>query len=177
MNRKIGLYSSLITLISVILFALFMIFNLSLAAYSVCIFLACGYVTMVSAYASYTTEEFSSAKYASIGFFIIYAIFVMLVYYAQITTVVQNNLSEEMIRMLDYQKFGLFFNYDLFGYGMLSVSTLFLGLTIFPNGREDKILRNLLLLHGVFSLVCFILIMGIFNTTIKGAEIIGVLVL
>ena len=177
MNRRIGIISSCITLISVILFAIFMLFNMSSAAYAICILLACGYIVMVSTFGTYARREVETAKNSAIAFAVIYGVFVMVVYYAQITTLTQNDLSEQAAQIIDYQKFGLFFNYDLFGYGMLSVSTFFIGLTINPENKEDKILKVLLLVHGIFSFVVFIPMLGIFNTGMSGGDIIGILVL
>ena len=59
--------------------------------------------------------------------------------------------------MLDYRKGGLLFNYDLLGYGMMALSTFFLGLSMEPDGKADKWLRALLLIHGVFFLSCFVM--------------------
>lgn len=177
MNRRIGMISSCITLISAILFAIFMLFDMSTAAYAICILLSCGYIVMVSAFAAYSGKEVEAAKYSGIAFAAIYGVFVMLVYYAQITTLVQSVLTEEATKLLDYQKFGLFFNYDLFGYGMLSVSTFFIGVTIFPENKEDKILKVLLLVHGMFSIASLIPVLGIFNAEMAGGDLIGITVL
>ena len=168
--------SSCITLISVILFAIFMLFNMSFAAYAICILLSGGYLVMVSAYAVYARQKVEAAKYAGIAFAVIYAVFVMLVYYAQITTLVQSNLTEQAAQLLDYRKFGLFFSYDLFGYGMLAVSTFFIGLTIVPESKTGKILKTLLLVHGMFSVVCLIPVLGIFDAGPAGGDWIGVAV-
>lgn len=177
MNRKIGMISSCITLISVILFAIFMLFYMSSAAYAICILLSWGYIVMVSAYAVYAGKGVEAAKYAGIAFAIIYGVFVMLVYYAQITTLIQSDLTEQAAQLLDYNKFGLFFYYDLFGYGMLAVSTFFIGLTIIPESKEDKILKVLLLVHGMFSIVCIIPVLGIFHAGMAGGDLIGIAVL
>lgn len=177
MNRRIGMISSGVTLFCVALFALFMLIGMSFAAYAICIVLACGYVIMTSSFAAYSGKDTEAAKYAGLAFAVIYAVFVILVYFAQITTVAQNDLSMELTQLLDYQKFGLFFNYNLLGYGMLSISTFFIGLTISPEGREDKVLRTLLLIHGVFTVVIFIPLLGIFNADMVGGNIIGIAVL
>lgn len=177
MNRKIGMVSSCITLISVILFALFMLLDMSYGAYTICILLSCGYIVMASTYAVYAGKGVEAAKYAGIAFAVIYGIFVMLVYYAQITTLVQNDLTEQAAQLLDYKKFGLFFSYDLFGYGMLAVSTFFIGFTIIPDSKADKILKTLLLVHGIFSVVCLIPVLGIFDAGMSGGDLIGIAVL
>ncbi|MDL2318313.1 hypothetical protein LJC74_04400 [Eubacteriales bacterium OttesenSCG-928-A19] len=177
MNRKIGLIASGVVSISVALFAVFMLLGISSAAYTVCIFLACSYLAMACAYSSYAAKETQSAKYIGMGFAILYAVFVILVYYAQVTTVRQYPLSEQAQYLLDYEKFGLYFGYDLFGYGMLAISTFFIGLTITPKKRETKILKTMLLIHGVFCVVCFIPALGIFSPDMAGGEIIGIAVL
>lgn len=48
-----------------------------------------------------------------------YAVFVMIVYYAQITTVAQNNLSLK-IHSIFLEKYAMYFN-NIFGFGMLSI--------------------------------------------------------
>ena len=59
----------------------------------------------------------------------------------------------------------LFFNYDLLGYGMMALSTFFLGLTIRADNSADKWLRRLMLIHGIFFLSCFIMPMtGMFQS-------------
>lgn len=177
MDRKIGMIASGIVCLSVALFAVFMLLGLSSAAYTVCIFLACGYLTMACTYSSLASKEAQSPKYIGMGFAILYAVFVILVYYAQVTTIRQYPLSEQAEYLLDYEKFGLFFGYDLFGYGMLAISTFFIGLTITPKKRETKILKILLLIHGIFCIVCFIPALGLFSPDMADGEIIGIAVL
>lgn len=177
MNRKVGIVSSCVTLISVIMFAVFMLLNMSSAAYAVCIILSWGYIVMASSYSSYASSEAKSVKYAGLAFAIVYGVFVMIVYYAQIATLIQNDLTNQATQLLDYKKFGLFFAYDLFGYGMLAISTFFIGLTITPKDKLGKILRMLLLIHGIFSVVCFIPVMGVFEAGMVGGDIIGIAVL
>ncbi|MBO0454468.1 hypothetical protein [Candidatus Enterococcus murrayae] len=174
MNRRIGMISSITTLTCVVLFAIFMLLNLSSAAYSICILLALSYVSMVSAFNSFTKKEFEAAKFASLSFAIIYAVFVLIVYYAQITTLIKANLTDEITFLIDYKKFGLFFSYNLFGYAILSISTFFLGLTVSIKNKTDKLLKKLLLIHGVFSTVAFIPVFGIFETGSPGSELMGI---
>lgn len=177
MNKKIGIISSCVTLICVILFAVFMILNMSSASYAVCILLSWGYIVMASSYSSYASAATGAAKYAGLAFAVVYGILVMLVYYAQITVVIQNDLTNQAAHLLDYKKFGLFFSYDLFGYGMLDISTFFIGLTLSPTDRAGRILKMLLLIHGTFSVVCFIPMMGLFDTGMMHGDIIGIAVL
>ena len=166
--------SSITTLVCVILFAIFMLLNWSSGAYAICILLALSYVSMVSAFNSFTKKEYDAAKLASLSFAIIYAVFVLIVYYAQITTLIKAELTNEIAFLIDYKKFGLFFSYNLFGYAILSISTFFLGLTISVKTRTDIFLRRLLLIHGLFSSVAFIPVFGIFETGSGASDFMGI---
>lgn len=94
----------------------------------------------------------------------IYTAIILLVYYAQLTTVRLNDLTQQAAVLLDFQQCGLLFNYDLLGYGVMSLATFFAGLTIRPQKKIDKWLKYLLMVHGVFFISCLILPMvGIFK--------------
>ena len=47
------------------------------------------------------------------------------------------------------------FSYDLLGYGMMSLSTFFIGLSMKPENKPDKWLKYLMIIHGIFFLGCF----------------------
>lgn len=97
-----------------------------------------------------------------------YAVLILLVYYAQITAVRNDVLNEQAIMVLDFSRGGLLFSYDLLGYGMMSLSTFFIGLTIKPKDKKDKWLKYLMMIHGVFFFGCFIMpIMGVFRNCKK----------
>ena len=87
-------------------------------------------------------------------FAIIYAVLILLVYFAQTTSVRLENLNEQAIRILDYQRGGLLFNYDLLGYGMMALSTFFIGLSMNPTSKADKWLKCRMMVHGVFFISC-----------------------
>ena len=59
--------------------------------------------------------------------------------------------------ILDYSRGGLLFSYDLLGYGMMTLSTFFIGLTLKPVNKLDKWLKYLLMIHGVFFIGCLIM--------------------
>ncbi len=60
----------------------------------------------------------------------------------------------------------------------MAVSTFFAGLTILVRDKGDRWLRALLLLHGVFAIGCFILpMLGLFSTSMQGADWIGTVVM
>ena len=82
---------------------------------------------------------------------------VLLVYFAQTTAVRLDSLDEQAMRMLDYGKGGLFFYYDLLGYGMMALSTFFMGLTVGVRDGADRWLKGLMLGHGVFFFSCLLM--------------------
>ena len=186
MNKKIGIYSSLATFFAVFAFALCMLLGIicgnniivSRGGYFSSIFIAFGYISMVCAYFSFTKEENKSAGIIALSFAIMYGILIFIVYYAQLTTVRLSDLSEEAISLLDYSKFGLFFNYNLLGYMFMALSTFFIGITLKPNGKKENWLKKLLCIHGIFALTCFTMpILGVFNSNLAGVDSIGFIIL
>jgi hypothetical protein len=100
----------------------------------------------------------------SVAFSAIYAAIILLVYFAQLTTVRLNELTQQAAILLNFQKCGLFFNYDLLGYAVMSLSIFFAGLTVTPQPKTDKWLKYLLMVHGVFFISCFVFPMpGLFK--------------
>lgn len=179
MNRKIGMYSAIVTLAAVIGFALSMIVGNNYASYLSSLFISWGFVPMICVFAAYSQKEKKSAGYTAVAFSAIYAVLIGLVYFAQLTTVHLSKLNEQASAILDYSKLGsLFFNYDLFGYAFMALSTFFIGLTIQPERKSDKWLKGLLLIHGVFAVSCVLMpMLGTFSSNMAGGEIIGILVL
>ena len=108
---------------------------------------------------------------ANIGlvFSAIYAVLIFLVYFAQTTSVRLEDLNDQAIRILNYQRGGLLFNYDLLGYGMMALSTFFVGLSIKADSRSDKWLKYLMMIHGIFFIGCFVMPMtGVFTSMATG---------
>ena len=103
-----------------------------------------------------------------------YAAVILLVYFAQVTTVSLQTLTEQASVLLDYSRSGLFFYYDLLGYGVMALSTFFAGLTVW----DKPWLRRLLMLHGLFFLPCFLLpMLGAFPVTDGRTSMAGVIAL
>lgn len=176
MNQKIGLFSSAINLASVLSFALSMAFGSNAASYFSSMLIALSFVPMTCAYAHFSSEKTKSAGLTAMGFSAVYAAIILLVYFAQLTTVRVNQLNEQAKSLLDFQQFGLFFNYDLLGYSLMSLSTFFTGLTVEVKSRADRWLKGLLLIHGIFFFSCLIMpLLGVF--TPDGEAWIGVVVL
>lgn len=155
MNRTISKTGAAIVTVSVFLFAVFLIVDFPFASYFVCMFLPIGYIMMAAGFHNESTED--SRVPANIGmiFSAVYAVLILLVYYAQTTTVAHEELSEQAATILNYANGSLMFNYDLLGYGMMALSTFFIGLSIKPKDKPDKWLRALMLIHGIFFVSCF----------------------
>ena len=169
MNKSIPKIGAAIVATSVFLFALCMIVDFPFGSYLVCMFLPIGYIMMAAGFQHACSDERQVAANIGMVFSAIYAVLIFLVYFAQTTSVRQEPLTEQAIRLLDYQRGGLLFNYDLLGYGMMALSTFFIGLSVEANSASDKWLKYLLMVHGVFFLGCFIMPMtGVFTTMASG---------
>ena len=165
MNKKIGVYGSITNFIAVICFALSMLFGFDYGSYFSSMFIAFSFVLMMCGYAYFAEKEVKLAGCVSAAFSAIYTAIILLVYFAQLTTVRLNDLTQQAAVLLDFQQCGLLFNYDLLGYGVMSLATFFAGLTIKPQSKIDKWLKYLLMVHGVFFISCLIIpMLGVFKT-------------
>ncbi|MCR5249716.1 MAG: hypothetical protein K6E50_03835 [Lachnospiraceae bacterium] len=104
----------------------------------------------------------------------LYGTFIMLVYFSQLTTVNNEQLNEQAAKLLVFSNYGLIFNYDMLGYGVMALSTFFTGLSMKPEKKTDKWLRALLMIHGVFYFSCtFMPMTGIFAKMSSGGDGLG----
>ena len=164
MNRIIPRIGSGIATVAVLLFAICLAANFAFGSYFVCMFLPIGYIMMAAGLHHESRENRRVAANTGMAFAVVYAGLVFLVYFAQTTSVRLGGLSEEAQGILDFQRGGLMFNYDLLGYGMMALSTFFMGLSVQADNRADRWLKALLMLHGVFFFGCFIMPMtGVFT--------------
>ncbi len=167
MNRTIARIGAGAVVITVALFAAFLFLS-DFWSYVVCIFLALGYLLMTAGFHAESSEDRRVAANAGLLFGCIYAVLVLLVYFAQTTAVSSDPLGEQAAMILDFSKGGLFFSYDLLGYGMMALSTFFTGLTIRPENKKDRWLKCLMMIHGVFFFGCLVLPMtGMFRTAMS----------
>ena len=150
MNRTIPKIGAAVVTIAVFLFAVCMLIDFSFGSYLVCMFLPLGYIMMAVGFQYESCENRRVPANIGVAIVIIYAVLILLMYFAQTTSVRLENLNEQAIRILDYQRGGLLFNYDLLGYGMMALSTFFIGLSMNPTSKADKWLKYLMMVHGVF---------------------------
>ena len=174
LNKIISKAGSSIVTVTVFLFALFLMINFPTGYFFVCLILPIGFIMMTAGIQNECEGDRKVA--ANIGLILaaVYATFIMLVYFAQLTTVKNELLNEQAANLLVFGKFGLIFNYDLLGYGVMALSTFFTGLSMKPKNKTDKWLRALMLIHGVFYFSCtFMPMTGMFAKMSSGGDGIG----
>ena len=163
LNKMISKIGSAIVIVTVFLFALFLIIDFPMGYYFVCLILPIGFIIMTAGLQNESEGDRKVA--ANIGLILaaVYSTFIMFVYFTQLTTVNNEQLNEQATNLLKFGKFGLIFNFDLLGYGVMALSTFFTGLSMKPNNKTDKWLKALLMIHGVFYFSCtFMPITGMF---------------
>lgn len=164
MNKRIGMYCSVVNFIAVICFAMSMLLGFDNGSYFSSMFIAFSFVPMICGYAYFSEKNAKLAGYVSMAFAAIYTAIILLVYFAQLTTVRLNDLTQQAAVLLDFQQCGLLFHYDLLGYAVMSLAAFFAGLTIKPQTKTDRWLKYLLMVHGVFFISCLIMpMLGIFK--------------
>ncbi len=174
LNKMIPKAGSAIVTATVFLFAIFLIINYSMGSFFVCLILPIGFIMMTAGLHGECEDDRKVAANISLILAAVYATLIMLVYFTQLTTVNYEQLNEQATNLLDFSKFGLIFNYDLLGYGVMALSTFFTGLSMKPKNKTDKWLRALMIIHGVFYFSCtFMPITGMFAKMSSDGEGIG----
>lgn len=169
MNQLLAKIGAAIVTVTVFLFAVFILCSFNFGSYLVCMFLPIGYIMMSAGFHHESSEQTRVAATIGLALSAVYAVLILLVYYAQTTTVRLEEMNDQAARVLDYQKGGLLFNYDLLGYGMMALSTFFIGLSIRAETKPDRWLKWLMIIHGVFFLSCFFMPMtGMFTHMAEG---------
>lgn len=164
MNRTIGMAGSLTALAATVVFAASMLAGVPNVSYGASMFIAFGFVLMMSAFAAAAPPDRKAAGYGALGFAGAYAAVILVVYFTQLTAVRFGGLTEQAADLLDFQRFGLFFSLDLLGYALMALSTFFAGLTVTGRTGADRWLRALLMIHGVFFVSCLVMpVLGAFR--------------
>ena len=129
MNHTIAKIGSVIVTITVFLFAVFEAINWTYGSCFVCLLLPIGFIMMTGGLHNECKPDCKVSANIGMIFSAVYCTFIMLVYFAQLTTVTNEELSEQTAKLIDFGKMGLLFNYDMLGYGMMALSTFFTGLS------------------------------------------------
>lgn len=163
MNGKLSKIGAAIVTVTVFLFAVCLAIDFTFGSYFVCMFLPMGYIMMAAGLRHESPADRRVAADIGMVFSAIYAVLILLVYFAQTTSVRLESLTEQARSIIDFRRGGLIFNYDLLGYGMMALSTFFIGLSMMAECKADKWLKALMMIHGVFFIGCFIMPMtGVF---------------
>ena len=164
LNKTIPKAGSAIVTVTVFLFALFLIINYSMGSYFVCLILPLGFIMMTAGLHNESENDRKVAANIGLTLAAVYCTFIMLVYFTQLTTVKNEQLTEQATNLLSMGKCGLIFNYDLLGYGIMALSTFFTGLSMKAKNKADKWLKALMVIHGVFYFSCtFMPMTGMFS--------------
>ena len=154
LNRKIPEAGSAIVTVTVLLFAVFEIINFSMGSFFACLILPIGFIMMTAGLHNECESDRKVTATIGMAFATVYCVMIMLVYFAQLTTVKNEQLTEQAARLIDFSRFGLIANYDLLGYGIMALSTFFTGLSMKAGNKTDRWLRALMMIHGVFFFSC-----------------------
>ena len=164
LNKTIAKVGSGIVTVTVFLFALFLIINYSMGSFFVCLILPLGFIMMTAGIHNECENDRKVAANIGMVLAAVYCVFIMLVYFTQLTTVKNEDLNEQAANLLTMGKLGLIFNYDLLGYGIMALSTFFTGLSMKAKNKADKWIKALMMIHGVFYFSCtFMPITGMFS--------------
>ena len=157
LNKTVPRIGAAVVAVTVFLFAVCLIINFSFGSYFVCMFLPIGYIMMAAGFHHESADDRKVVSIIGMVFSAVYAVLILLVYFAQTTSVRLGGLSEDALGILDFRRGGLIFNYDLLGYGMMALSTFFIGLAFQAGSKEEKWLKYLMMIHGIFFIGCFIM--------------------
>ena len=174
LNKMISKAGAEIVTVTVFLFALFLIINYSMGSFFVCLILPLGFIMMTAGLHNECESDLKVAANIGMVLAAVYCVFIMLVYFTQLTTVNNDHLNEQAANLLTFNKFGLIFNFDLLGYGIMALSTFFTGLSMKAENRSDKWLKALMMIHGVFYFSCtFMPMTGMFSRMSSGGDGLG----
>ncbi len=169
MNAMLSKIGAALVAVTVFLFAVCLAADFSFGSYFACMFLPIGYIMMAAGLRLESEPDRRAAADIGMALSAVYAVLILLVYFAQTTSVRLGGLNEQALAILDFRRGGLIFYYDLLGYGMMALSTFFIGLSMKPRRKADRWLKALLMIHGVFFIGCFILPMtGVFSSMADG---------
>ena len=178
MDTKIGKIGSAVVILGVVGFAVCMLKGPITLCYGSSSAIAFGLMLMNSAFYRFSRPDAKAAAMCAVAFGAIYAFCNIMVYFVQLSTVRNTVLTGIAAQLLDYRTFGMMFDLDLLGYCLMAISTFFAGLTIRVRDKGDQALKILLLVHGVFAPMCFIMpILGLFSSNMQGADWIGTAIL
>ncbi len=178
MNRIIGSYSSITAAIMVFLFAISLITGILPLSYIASFIFSWTYLLMTCAFYVRAPKERRVAALAGTAFACVYVALIGLVYFTQLTAVMHQTESVDVVLSLTFSPGRWFFFIDLLGYAFLSLSVFFAALSLAPKSKADRWLKGLMLVHGIYAPACIILpMLNVFRTDAPGGDMAGVIAL
>ena len=182
-NKQLGQLSAWTAAAATFLFAVTMLLpdkTLSgILSYASSMFISLGYLGLACAFAVGAPADRKAA--ATLGMILAgaYFVFINLVYFTQLTTVLRGSAAADVLDAITYRPGTWFFNLDLFGYCVMSLSTFFIGLSLTPATRSEKWMRGMMLAAGIFALSSILMpLLNLFSGNGgSGDEIYGILAL
>lgn len=156
MNRTLGMYASATAAFCTVLFLIGLFLKHDTLNYASCLVLAWSYVLAACAFAAYADKDRKAVALGGVAIAVVYCVFTNLVYYTQLTTVKFEAADPVIMEALAFKSGYWLFGFDLMGYGLMALSTALIGLAFKPATRPDRILKGMLLAHGLFFPICVI---------------------
>ena len=164
-NSSVGAVSAAVVTFATAGFGVTMFLPAPWWSYAMAMLLAPAFVVLAASLGAEAVPERRSVALAGVTFAGMYGSLAIVVYFIQLTTVLQNSASLDILQALSDTMGSLMFNLDLLSYGLMALSTLFIGLSMKPSTTADRVLQVLLVVHGVFAPVCVLMpALNIFGT-------------
>lgn len=182
-NKQLGQLSAWTAAAATLLFAVTMLLSnktlSGILSYGSSMFISLGYLGLACAFFVQASADRKAA--ATLGMMLAgaYFVFINLVYFTQLTSVLRGSAATDVLDAITYRPGTWFFNLDLFGYGVMSLSTFFIGLSLTPAKRSEKWMKGLMLAAGLFALSSILMpLLNLFSGNGgSGDEIYGILAL
>ena len=97
LNKLVPRIGAAVVTVTVFLFAAFLIIDFTYGSYIVCMFLPIGYIMMAAGFHHESADDRKAVSVIGMVFSAIYAVLILLVYFAQTTSVHLGGLSEDAL--------------------------------------------------------------------------------
>lgn len=180
---RIGKYSSMTAGVCTALFGVFLALGFFVETimlqFAVCLLLAISYVVAANCLCSVANSEVRIWGRIAVSFAVIYAVYICLVYYSQLTVINLGLVPADSLKLIRFVPGNWLFAVDMLGYTFLALSTLAASFLINKKGLERKI-KVFLIIHGALAIPTFIFpMLPLFNTSesVENASLGGIFAL
>lgn len=155
MALKAGKCSSLLAGVFTVLFGLLIVLDFIVGTityqFIVCFFLAISYVVVANSLCSVASPRAKIWGRLTASFANIYAVYICLVYYSQLTVVHLGLVPQGSLPLIEFVPGTWLFAVDMLGYTFLALSTLAAAF-LFGNRGLERTIRVLLIVHGALAI-------------------------